>query len=290
MEEERLKYLEESISRYLEYLNTQEGLWVSVHLKMELGAFFRDFPEIGYYNNHYHAYCMAVKSNRYLHEKCVQCQKMVLKHRTQERFFCGSCYAGVKELVFFLFYRGERVGFLSVSGYAGEQRNTKEQTIAEFVSEKSSAAGFLGEPFFYEQLKKQEPPAALCRQLLPPLVICLEDLFAGWMQLPGRECQDENDRILAYMENHYTHLTLEEVAKVFHKSKSSISHAFKKKNGLTLKAYCNRLKLRDAAWLLKHTDLPVTQVALSAGFESLSYFISLFCEAYGDTPSRYRQG
>lgn len=287
MEEERLKYLEESICRYLEYLNMQEELLVSVHLKTEYGTLFRDFPKIGFYNNHYHAYCMAVKSSRYLHEKCVQCQKMVLKHKTQERFFCGSCYAGVRELVFFLFYRGERVGFLSVSGYAGERRNAKLQVTVDPLF--YQRAGFLGDPFFYERLKKQEPPTALCQQLLPPLVICLEELFAGWMQMPGRDCLDENDRILAYMENHYTHLTLEEVAKVFHKSKSSVSHAFKKKNGLTLKAYCNRLKLRDAAWLLKHTDLPVTQVALSAGFESLSYFISLFCEAYGDTPFRYRQ-
>ena len=41
--------------------------------------------------------------------------------------------------------------------------------------------------------------------------------------------------------------------------------------------------------LLGHNDLPVTAVAMDAGFNDVSYFIQKFKDKYGMTPLRYRK-
>lgn len=50
-----------------------------------------------------------------------------------------------------------------------------------------------------------------------------------------------------------------------------------------------RLRLERAAYYLRHSPQPVTQVALDAGFDSLEGFSRAFRKAYGTSPSHYRR-
>ena len=72
-------------------------------------------------------------------------------------------------------------------------------------------------------------------------------------------------------------------------SPSYISHTFKRRFGKTLRAYCNILKIRDAEHLLVSTDLSITDVALSSGFNDLSYFINVFRAETGMSPLEWRR-
>ena len=58
---------------------------------------------------------------------------------------------------------------------------------------------------------------------------------------------------------------------------------------MSLRAYLNKLRLRDSAILLTETDLPVTEVALDSGFNDTSYFIYLFKKEFGVSPLKYRK-
>ena len=46
--------------------------------------------------------------------------------------------------------------------------------------------------------------------------------------------------------------------------------------------------LARAAWLLEHTDLPVTQVALDSGFGDASHFSRAFLARFAQRPTAYR--
>ncbi len=48
--------------------------------------------------------------------------------------------------------------------------------------------------------------------------------------------------------------------------------------------------MEHAAKLLTTTDLPISEIALSVGYESPSKFTSAFGQWSGITPSRFRQG
>ena len=63
---------------------------------------------------------------------------------------------------------------------------------------------------------------------------------------------------------------------------------FKKESGLTLKAYCNNLKIEDAARLLYQTKISITEIAFMVGFNNFSYFINIFKKIMGMTPLEYR--
>src|SRR5438105_10627197 len=53
-------------------------------------------------------------------------------------------------------------------------------------------------------------------------------------------------------------------------------------------AFRRRLLLERAAHALTRSDLPVTELALGAGYQSLEAFGRAFRRAYGTTPSAFR--
>jgi AraC-like DNA-binding protein len=63
---------------------------------------------------------------------------------------------------------------------------------------------------------------------------------------------------------------------------------FRATTGLTPHQHLLRLRLRAAASVLARTAVPVTEVALAAGFDDLSNFIRTFRAEYGLSPARYR--
>lgn len=71
-------------------------------------------------------------------------------------------------------------------------------------------------------------------------------------------------------------------------SKEHLYRQFRRYYGETPSAYLHRLRLNYAASLLTHTDTPITQIALEAGYENLSYFYSCFQKQFALTPRTYR--
>lgn len=66
------------------------------------------------------------------------------------------------------------------------------------------------------------------------------------------------------------------------------SGAFQQGFGMTPWQYVLRMRLDEAARLLRHSDAPVTEVALATGFATPSHFATAFVRRFGLPPSRYR--
>lgn len=73
------------------------------------------------------------------------------------------------------------------------------------------------------------------------------------------------------------------------KSPAHLSRVCRMYLGQTPTAYVNALRLNYAANLLAHTDRPVIDIALDAGFDNLSYFYRLFHAEYGQPPAQFRR-
>jgi len=54
--------------------------------------------------------------------------------------------------------------------------------------------------------------------------------------------------------------------------------------------YLNSYRIEKASRKLLNTDMSVTSVAFSCGFNDLSYFIKTFKAIKGITPAKYRKG
>jgi AraC family transcriptional regulator len=96
-------------------------------------------------------------------------------------------------------------------------------------------------------------------------------------------------RTLVYIQRHLDdELELENVASVAAFSQFHFYRIFRGLVGESLKEYIRRLRLERAALALKQHDGPITEIALSAGFETHEAFTRAFGAMFGVSPSAYR--
>ena len=270
-----MKQLMDEIIAYLDYLNEQCGLQVSVHFGKEK---LNRMPEsvlaaLQPYNIHRNPYCIMIKRTGEKHRRCLRSQQLVLLKCKKCGSFCGVCHAGVYEFIYPIYEDGEAVGYAAASGY---RKEIPPGTVEN-------------EELWRESLNPEEIPQMLCGRVIPPLCRMLELLAVSPVVSDGTETDPEYNLIFQYINEHHNRVTLSEICREFGRSRSYISHMFKSRCGVSIRSWCNRLKLEDAKNLLDKTDLPVTEIALNVGFGDVSYFIRLFRERFAMTPLQYRK-
>ncbi len=95
--------------------------------------------------------------------------------------------------------------------------------------------------------------------------------------------------LLDYIEKHYTeNITLESITELSGFSKFHFSRLFKQYTDMTFCDYLNYRRITAAEEMLAKPDLSITDLALLAGFPSISTFNRVFKQKHGCTPTEYR--
>ncbi len=89
--------------------------------------------------------------------------------------------------------------------------------------------------------------------------------------------------------NYARKISLREIALSGAVGQSKCCKLFAKFFGQTPNTYLNRYRLGRSLDLLRAGDKSVTEIALSVGFESASYFAEIFHKHFGITPREYRK-
>lgn len=71
-------------------------------------------------------------------------------------------------------------------------------------------------------------------------------------------------------------------------SRSHFDHLFRTQVGVPPHQYLLNLRLKEASWLLRHTDLPVSEIAAQVGFSDSFYFSRLYKKKYNVSPRETR--
>jgi AraC-like DNA-binding protein len=90
-------------------------------------------------------------------------------------------------------------------------------------------------------------------------------------------------------ENYLSDISREGLASAVDMSPNYTSRLFREYTGMKINDYINRLRVEYAARKLREEDSRIIDIALSAGFESLTTFNRTFKEIIGRTPTRYRE-
>ena len=113
------------------------------------------------------------------------------------------------------------------------------------------------------------------------------DVIMGTHMGPDVEAQR---RMIAYIRKNYPEkITLADIAEAGLMSRSKCCQLFKKYVNRTPMDFLNTYRLEMSLRLLKETERPISDVSLSCGFTSQSYFTKLFTERYHMTPSGCRK-
>lgn len=97
-------------------------------------------------------------------------------------------------------------------------------------------------------------------------------------------------KVIQYVQNNIANdLNRDELTKLVHLHPDYLSSIFRQKTGYSLTEFITRERVNSAKKMLLTTDLPIHEVAISTGFQSISYFSKQFKRLEGITPFRYRK-
>ena len=125
-------------------------------------------------------------------------------------------------------------------------------------------------------------------------------------QMPGEICHKYSLLVKNYANTDYSRLTkdvadyiqlhmdedlsLHLLATHFGKNPSVLSNTFSKETGTSLTKFIQQTRIREAIRLFNTTDLSVSEVALSVGYQDFSYFSKVFSKITGKSPKAYKSG
>ncbi len=106
-------------------------------------------------------------------------------------------------------------------------------------------------------------------------------------------CTDDSRKfsfVMKYINQNYTEeISLEKLASIAGYSKYHFSRIFKEYNGMSYIQYINTKRIKAAERLLIDPELSITDVAMRAGFASLTTFNRAFRKAKNCTPTEFKK-
>ena len=97
-------------------------------------------------------------------------------------------------------------------------------------------------------------------------------------------------KIIQFINENFNHIDdIEEVAEQFFISKFYLCRFFKKKLGISLVSYLNKIKIMEACRMIQGGETNLTEIAIKCGFNSSSYFCKVFKQEKGISPTEYRK-
>ena len=98
------------------------------------------------------------------------------------------------------------------------------------------------------------------------------------------------DTVIAYVaENFRENITLKSIAFELGYEFHYLSKAFHKRIPMNFSQYVNLYRVENATYLLHNTELPITEIALRCGFQSIRNFNRAYISITGNTPSMDRR-
>lgn len=83
-------------------------------------------------------------------------------------------------------------------------------------------------------------------------------------------------------------LSLTKVANVVNMNANHLSENFKQVTGINFVEYVARIRFANACDLLRNPELRISEIAFTAGFQSLSQFNRVFKRFSGKSPTEFR--
>lgn len=164
---------------------------------------------------------------------------------------------------------------VEVSAKVAEEKTTAEKTTAEKTTIETATAETMAEEAAVADV--QQPLQADSRSV-------------------GEESLSEEDQrfmqcVVEFVEQHIDNsdLSVTELAAKLNVSKSGLNRKLKSLLGVAPKEFINKARMNRAVALLRHSDLPVKEIAYRCGFSDQNYFGKCFRAAMGVSPSEYRQ-
>ena len=126
------------------------------------------------------------------------------------------------------------------------------------------------------------------RRYLLQILYLLEDEFL--LYYGGNSRKQAIDYALEYIHSNYNlGLTLDGISKYVGLNRTSLNKHCKQTTGMTIIQYLNNYRIKMSEDALRHTNLNLNEIAICCGYNYESYFIKIFTDKHGISPTEYRK-
>lgn len=129
------------------------------------------------------------------------------------------------------------------------------------------------------------------KTLLLQLLILLNRCSSKYANTYEMEQKNENIfKIVRYLnENYANKISLHILSELFFISESHLSRSFKKVTGFNIMTYINVLRVKEAQKMLLNSNLNITEIAYTIGYDSITHFERVFKSFTSVSPLKYRK-
>lgn len=131
----------------------------------------------------------------------------------------------------------------------------------------------------------------LINAVVTKIFVLLLRRYMSSCELPADQPKDSDTaiRIVRYIQDHATDISLDRMAKEFHYSPEHASRMIKRFTGHTFSQLLANIRLENAKQLLRDTSVSVLDIAMQVGYEGSDQFIRAFRRHNDITPNEYRR-
>lgn len=234
---------------------------------------------------HSKPFCDAAKSTEAGLRRCLDCKGHANKRAVEGKLcFSGHCPWGLYEAATPVI----RQGSVSAIVYVGNYILNEEKTRA-YISRSARLTGVdektvlshLGECEYSSDPEEAFKIGEIVRDYILALIKTEEPESSSlhWLTV----------KMKRHAEEFYTSdISLKYLARIYHKNEKYMGRIFRRDIGMSFGEYCLSLRLDRAEELLRAREEKIIDIALSLGFNNVSYFNRVFKARCGVSPTEYR--
>jgi AraC-like DNA-binding protein len=228
-------------------------------------------------------FCTIIREAMHKKNKCLFLDTEKRKEALSLKgLYTWSCYAGMIETIFPIFYNGVHLGFFLMGQYRG-QRKIDQALLQEYKelcgSPEELVIAYLKTPSFTDEeiRNMQHFFRLIVDYIISQNMITLKSNFVV-------------EKILTEIKQHPEEsLTLEDASRLVGKSMSSISHIFSDLLHTSFKQTLIEIKMEKAEeYMMSDPNLSIREIAFKLGYEDPYYFSRLYKKHRKVPPSKFR--
>ena len=290
-----------NISVYLNHLVERYKLHICVKdfcgfipINKELDQALRSFLA------HTNPFCMYIKQDVEKYRACISLiRKMFKKCGRERKGFYGVCHAGLWEYVVPIVTGDIVMGSINIGFFQADGQVT-EKLIRRCCRKSELLRADKAIELYRQHIT---PPTMALEEVLPGIKMLAEYLGNAYqtIQMAHRgqalerpRYHSSEDTIISdaveYIHQMYgAPIAVGQIAKFCHCSESYLSRIFKRRMGVNINVYINKVRVElSKNYLLLSSD-SISAIALSLGFNDPNYFSRVFTGLIGYSPTEFRR-
>jgi len=293
----------EKIGRYLSYLRDKHGVQICIKdfcgfipINKELDTALQPFLA------HTNPFCMYMKSDQEHYRICLSMIRRIYSkcERVGHTFF-GVCHAGLGEYVVPITSGSTLLGSINAGFFQDERsRHRTMQRLSRTCGKATPLDSVEAQRLYHSCV---QAPTVDVDEMLAGLEMLAEYLGQTYHILrqthsftnqSGRYHDSSEDTILTHAieyirHNACNHISIRDLADFCHCSESYISRIFKRRTGLNITLYVNKVRIELAKNHLLLSNESLAEIAFAVGFNDPNYFSRVFTQIIGVAPSEFRR-